>query len=159
MFSLYYNPSVTLSRATSLCTREAFNKRFANASPGEAELAKVFFSGGTLNIGRVVVGTLLPIEIPTICHMFAQTLLSTLSKENNILVCLEIISMSDIGFGEMKEKLSLADNDLRSALDELTAVNVVIEKIQVLSIVFRKFVSDKMKLRTGIPVMERLRSA
>ena len=29
----------------------------------------------------------------------------------------------------------------------------------VLSIVFRKFVSDKMKLRTGIPVMERLRSA
>lgn len=38
--------------------------------------------------------------------------------------------MSDIGFGEMKEKLSLEDNDLRSALDELTAVNVVIEKIQ-----------------------------
>ena len=29
----------------------------------------------------------------------------------------------------------------------------------VLSIVFRKFVSDKMKLRTGIPVMERLRTA
>ena len=51
MFSLYYNPSVTLSRATSLCTREAFNERFANASPGEAGLAKVFFSGGTLNIG------------------------------------------------------------------------------------------------------------
>ena len=33
------------------------------------------------------------------------------------------------------------------------------ENISVLSIVFRKFVSDKMKLRTGIPVMERLRSA
>ena len=31
--------------------------------------------------------------------------------------------------------------------------------LRVLSIVFRKFVSDKMKLRTGIPVMERLRSA
>ena len=29
----------------------------------------------------------------------------------------------------------------------------------VLSSIFRKFVSDKMKLRTGIPVMERLRSA
>ncbi len=29
MLSLYYNPSVTLPRATSLCTREAFNERFA----------------------------------------------------------------------------------------------------------------------------------
>ncbi len=27
--SVYYNPSVTLPRATSLCTREAFNERFA----------------------------------------------------------------------------------------------------------------------------------
>ena len=42
MFSLHYNPSVTLPRATSLCTREAFNERFAKASPGEAGLAKVF---------------------------------------------------------------------------------------------------------------------
>ena len=31
--------------------------------------------------------------------------------------------------------------------------------ILVLSSIFRKFVSDKMKLRTGTPVMERLRSA
>ena len=30
MLPLHYNPSVTLSRATSLCTREAFNERFAN---------------------------------------------------------------------------------------------------------------------------------
>ena len=29
MFSLYYNPSVTLPRATSLYTREAFNELFA----------------------------------------------------------------------------------------------------------------------------------
>ena len=29
MLSLYYNPSVTLPRATSLYTREAFNERFA----------------------------------------------------------------------------------------------------------------------------------
>ena len=42
MFSLHYNPSVTLSRATSLYTREAFHERFANASPGEAELSKAF---------------------------------------------------------------------------------------------------------------------
>ena len=33
------------------------------------------------------------------------------------------------------------------------------EELRVLSSIFRKFVSDKMKLRTGIPVMERLRSA
>ncbi len=48
MFSLRYNPSVTLSRATSLCTREAFNEQFTNASTGEAGPSKVFFSGGTL---------------------------------------------------------------------------------------------------------------
>ena len=69
MFSLYYNPSVTLSRATSLYTREAFNKRFANASPGEAGLAKVFFSGGTLHIGRGAGDALVPIGVPTICRM------------------------------------------------------------------------------------------
>ena len=48
MFSLRYNPSVTLPRATSLYTREAFNERFTNASLGEAEPSKVFLSGGTL---------------------------------------------------------------------------------------------------------------
>ena len=59
---------------------------------------------------------------------FAQTILPTLSKKNNILVCLAIISMSDISFGEMKEKLNFEENTLREALDELIAVNVVIEK-------------------------------
>lgn len=59
---------------------------------------------------------------------FAQTILPALSKKNNILVCLAIISMSDISFGEMKEKLSFEENTLRSALDELIAINVVIEK-------------------------------
>ena len=42
MFSLHHNPSITLPRATSLYTREAFNERFTNASLGEAELSKVF---------------------------------------------------------------------------------------------------------------------
>ena len=59
---------------------------------------------------------------------FAQTILPSLSKKNNILVCLAIISMSDISFGEMKEKLNFEENTLREALDELIAVNVVIEK-------------------------------
>ena len=68
MFSLYYNPSVTLSRATSLCTREAFNERFANASPGEAELAKAFSLAERLTSGEVG-DALLPIDVPTICHM------------------------------------------------------------------------------------------
>ena len=51
MLSLYYNPSVTLPRATSLYTREAFNKRFANASPGETELAKAFSLAERLTSG------------------------------------------------------------------------------------------------------------
>lgn len=59
---------------------------------------------------------------------FVQTILPTLSKKNNILVCLAIISMSDISFGEIKEKLNFDENTLREALDELIAVNVVIEK-------------------------------
>ena len=59
---------------------------------------------------------------------FAQTILPELSKKNNLLVCLAIISMSDISFGEMKEQLNFEENTLRQSLDELIAVNVIIEK-------------------------------
>ena len=59
---------------------------------------------------------------------FAEKALPALSKRINLLVCLAIISMSDISFGEMKEKLSFEENTLRSALDELIDVNIVIEK-------------------------------
>ena len=59
---------------------------------------------------------------------FAQTILPALSKKNNILVCLAIISMSDISFEEMKEKLNFEESILRASLDELIAVGIVIEK-------------------------------
>lgn len=39
-----------------------------------------------------------------------------------------IISMSDISFREMQEKLDLGEDDLRKALDILIGTNVVIEK-------------------------------
>lgn len=59
---------------------------------------------------------------------FAQKILPALSERNNILVCLAIMSMSDISFEEMKEKLSFDENSLRASLDELIAAGIVIEK-------------------------------
>ena len=59
---------------------------------------------------------------------FAEKILPALSKKNNILVCLAIISMSDISFGEMKEKLNLDETTLKASLEELVSVGVVIEK-------------------------------
>ena len=59
---------------------------------------------------------------------FAEKILPSLTEKNSILVCLAIISMSDISFGELQEKLSLEKNDLRTALDTLIAVGIVVEK-------------------------------
>ncbi len=59
---------------------------------------------------------------------FAQKLLPAFSEKNNILVCLAIISMSDISFDELQERLCLDENALRTALDTLIAVGIVIEK-------------------------------
>ena len=59
---------------------------------------------------------------------FAEKILPALSEKNNILVCLVIISMSDISYGEMKEKLSFDEPTLRDALDKLIATGIVIEK-------------------------------
>ena len=59
---------------------------------------------------------------------FAQKLLAVLSKSNNLLVCFAIVSMSDISFREMQEKLGFDEKDLRNALDELIAAELVIEK-------------------------------
>ena len=57
------------------------------------------------------------------CDLFAQ-----LSDRNSLLVCLAIISMSDISFGEMKEKLGFDEETLRATLDKLVATRLVIEK-------------------------------
>lgn len=59
---------------------------------------------------------------------FAEKILPALSERDNILVCLAIISMSDISFGELQEKLGFDEKTLRTALDKLIAVRLVIEK-------------------------------
>lgn len=59
---------------------------------------------------------------------FAEKILQAFTEKNNILVCLAIISMSDISFGELQEKLSFDENALRTALDTLIAAGIVIEK-------------------------------
>ena len=59
---------------------------------------------------------------------FASTILPVLSEKNNLLVCMAIISMSDISLDELKEKLSFDDNTLRQTLDKLIKANLVVEK-------------------------------
>lgn len=59
---------------------------------------------------------------------FAQTILPTLSKGNNLLVCMTILSMSDISFGELQTKLGFAEETLREALDGLIGAKLVTEK-------------------------------
>lgn len=59
---------------------------------------------------------------------FAEKLLPAFADRTSILVTLAIISMSDISFGELQEKLSLDEATLRSALDRLISTGIVIEK-------------------------------
>ena len=59
---------------------------------------------------------------------FASTVLPALSEKNNLLVCMAIISMSDISFGELQEKLNFDENILRNSLDRLIGSGLVIEK-------------------------------
>lgn len=60
---------------------------------------------------------------------FAVKLLPALTDKNNLLVCLAIISMSDISFGEIQEKLGFNENALRASLDALIETGIVIEKV------------------------------
>ncbi len=59
---------------------------------------------------------------------FAETLLPALSEKNNFLVCMAIISMSDISFGELQERLGLDETALRASLDKLIEAKIVTEK-------------------------------
>lgn len=59
---------------------------------------------------------------------FIQKIMPAFAEKNNILVCLAIISMSDISLGELKEKLDLDEKALRDALDVLIAAQIVVEK-------------------------------
>ena len=59
---------------------------------------------------------------------FARPLFRVLSEENNLLVCMAIVSMSDISFGELKEKSGLEEGVLRASLDALKAAGIIVEK-------------------------------
>lgn len=59
---------------------------------------------------------------------FAQKLLPALVEKNTLLVCLAIISMSDISFSELIEKINFDETTLRATLDKLITVGIVIEK-------------------------------
>lgn len=51
-----------------------------------------------------------------------------LSNKNALIVIMAIISMSDISFGELKEKIKFDDVTLRDALDNLMQAKIVVEK-------------------------------
>ena len=59
---------------------------------------------------------------------FAQTILPALADKNNLLVCMAILSMSDISFGELQEKLGFEESTLRTSVNALTAAKLVTEK-------------------------------
>ncbi|MBR6676893.1 MAG: helix-turn-helix transcriptional regulator [Clostridia bacterium] len=59
---------------------------------------------------------------------FAEKLFPALTEKDNLLVCLTIISMSDISFGELIEKLNFDEASLRAALDKLISAKIVVEK-------------------------------
>ena len=59
---------------------------------------------------------------------FAMTLLPTLAERSALLVCMAIISMSDISFGELQERVRFDEITLRKTLDKLIASKLVIEK-------------------------------
>ena len=51
-----------------------------------------------------------------------------LSDKSRLIICLAIISMSDISYMELKERTGLGDEDLRKALDILISEKIVVEK-------------------------------
>ena len=60
---------------------------------------------------------------------FAGKILKALAEEHALIVCMAIVSMSDISFGELEEKLGLSKEELRSALDGLIRGGLVVEKV------------------------------
>lgn len=58
---------------------------------------------------------------------FASTLLPVLSIKECFLICMAIMSMNDISYGELKNKLGYDDETLRKSLNSLIDANLVIE--------------------------------
>lgn len=62
---------------------------------------------------------------------YAKDLLNILSSKNCIFILMSVVSMSDISFDEMKEKLSplgLNEEEISEAIQKLTEANILIEK-------------------------------
>lgn len=59
---------------------------------------------------------------------FAAPLLPALADEKRLLAVMTILSMSNVRFSEMKEKLQCAENELQTALGELVLQGIVVAK-------------------------------
>ncbi len=60
--------------------------------------------------------------------VFSSSIFGTLSDKSALLTAMAIISMSDISYDELKEKLNFDDITLQAALDILIQNSLVIEK-------------------------------
>ena len=60
--------------------------------------------------------------------VFSSVIFSALSDKRALLTAMAIISMSDISYDELQEKLNFDDITLRAALDKLIQNSLVIEK-------------------------------
>ncbi len=60
--------------------------------------------------------------------VFSTEIFKTLSDNNSLLTVMAIISMSDISYGELQDKLGFDDNTLQNALDALIKSSIVVEK-------------------------------
>jgi len=59
---------------------------------------------------------------------FAESILPVLAVKDCLLICMAIISMSDISYVELKEMIDFDDEKLRKALDQLIEAKLVVEK-------------------------------
>ena len=60
--------------------------------------------------------------------VFSTEIFKTLSDNNSLLTVMAIISMSDISYGELQDKLGFDDTTLQNALDLLIKSSIVVEK-------------------------------
>ncbi|MBQ8401347.1 MAG: helix-turn-helix transcriptional regulator [Clostridia bacterium] len=88
--------------------------------------------GGVSLLGGNGFGALVTREYFTHIHAdtaeFAVKILGALTEKNALTICMAIVSMSDISFGELEEKLGLPQEELRTALDGLISSGLVVEK-------------------------------
>ena len=60
---------------------------------------------------------------------FSWKICKVLAEKDTAVVCMAIISMSDISFSELEEKTGLSGEELRTALDKLMESGLVTEKV------------------------------